>query len=86
MDVGGSKGWSGKTKLKMNHEYKEKNLERKTKTEPYQNPPSRSIHEPLSDINEDYMFRYIYAGIDLFDRLIREAREEFEDKKSYYRA
>lgn len=86
LDAGGSKGLSGKRKLKMNHEYKAKNLESKTQRELYQNPPNHLAYEPESTPNKEYILRDIYAGIDLFDRLIREAKEELEDKKLHYRA
>jgi hypothetical protein len=77
---------SGKRKLKMNHEYKEKNLESKTQRELYQNPSNHPTYEPESAVNKEYILRDIYAGIDLFDRLIREAREEFEAKRGHYGA
>ena len=76
---------SGKRKLKMRHQYKEKNLESKTQTEPYQNSPNHSIYESESAVNKGYILRDIYEGIDLFDRLIREAKEELEGKEMYYR-
>jgi hypothetical protein len=69
----------------MNHEYKEKNLESKAQRELCQNPPNHLAYEPQSSTNKEYILRDIYAGIDLFDRLIREAREESETKKMYCR-
>lgn len=77
---------SGKRKLNMNHEYKEKNLESKTQRELCQNPSSHSTYKPQPTINKEYILRDIYAGIGLFDRLIREAKDEFEANEMYYRA
>jgi hypothetical protein len=68
----------------MNHEYKEKNLESKMQKELCQDPPNHLTYEPQTTINKEYILRDIYAGIELFDRLIRETREEFEARKLYY--
>ena len=69
----------------MKYRYEEKPLERKTQRGPYQNLPKPVTYEIESAINKEYILRDLYAGIELFDRLIREAKQEFETKNLYYR-
>jgi hypothetical protein len=83
--VGGSKDLIGERKPKMKYRYEGKPLERKTQREPCQNPPKPLTYETESGVNKEYILRDLYAGIDLFDRLIREAKQEFEAKNLYYR-
>ena len=71
--------------MKMRHQYKEKTLESKTQTEPYQNPPNHLTYEPQSTVNKQFILKDIYEGIDLFDQMIQEVREQLGIKKMYYR-
>jgi hypothetical protein len=84
--VGGSKDLIGERKRKMKYRYEEKPLENKIQRELYQNPPKPLPYETEPGVKREYILRYLYAGIELFDRLIREAKQELEDKKLYYRS
>jgi len=75
----------GERKLKMKYRYEEKPLERNMQREPYQNSPKPVTCETESVVNKEYILRDLYAGIELFDRLIREAKQEFEAKNLHYR-
>ena len=85
MGVGGQKGLSGRRNSKMERADKEKTVESKTQRESDLCPPNPVIYEPPSSTSKEYVLRQIYAGIELFDRLIREARQEFKSKKLHYR-
>ena len=71
---------SGRSDLKMERTYKEKTVESKRQRESNLCSPNPVIYEPQSSTNKEYILRQIYAGIELFDRLIREVREELEAK------
>lgn len=91
LDVGGSKDSTGKRKSKMNHKYKEKyfkgnELKAKRQRELYQSSPKTLTYEAESALNKEDIFKALYAGIDLFDRLIYEAKQELESKKLQYKA
>lgn len=70
-------------KLKMNHRYKEnylkeKYLRNRDQRELYQNPPKALAYEGEAAFNREEVFKDIYAGIYLFDRLIYEAKRELK--------
>jgi hypothetical protein len=76
---------SGRRNSKMERTYKEKDVESKKQRESNLCPPNPVTYEPQFSANKEYILRDIYAGIELFDRLIREAKQELEAKKMYYR-
>ena len=74
----------------MNHLYEEnllkkKDLENKYQRELCQNSPKTLTYETESALSKENVFKDIYAGIDLFHRLIREAKQELESKKLHYK-